>query len=151
MEENKTKGGEVMKDLGTFSGLIEMDTSKLKDQLNAISMAAGALAHNLAEIDATYAEGESGLYTKTMVDPVQEEVEAAVKEVSIEYGDVVMIRYAEDMDGVSGTFAKVVGITKHEDPMLYLQLVKPCVENNMHYKECSAKASRVSLIAKAVK
>jgi hypothetical protein len=140
-----------MKDLGLFSGELEFDTRKFQDQLNAISMAAGALAHNLKEIDATYAEGETGLYTKTMVDPVQEEVEEAVKEVSIEYGDVVMIRYAHDMDGVSGTFAKVVGIKREEDPTLHLQIIKPCAENSMHYKNCTTKASRVALIAKAVK
>jgi hypothetical protein len=58
-----------MKDLGVFSGSLELDTSKLKDQLKAIEMAAGALAHNLNEIDALYEEGEKGTYTKTMAKP----------------------------------------------------------------------------------
>lgn len=55
---------------------VELDTSKLVDQLNAIQMAVGALAHNLNEIDALYEEGEKGTYTETMTKP--EAVEAEV-------------------------------------------------------------------------
>ena len=65
-----------MKNIGLFSGSLELDTNKLQDQLNAIQMAAGALAHNLKEIDALYEEGEKGTYTETMTKP--EAVKAGV-------------------------------------------------------------------------
>ena len=58
--------------IGIGSYGVELDTSKLKDQLNAIQMAAGALAHNLNEIDALYEEGEKGTYTETMTAPEKE-------------------------------------------------------------------------------
>lgn len=101
-----------MKDLGLFSGTLEMNTEKLQDQLNAISMAAGALAHNLREIDATHAEGESGLYTKTMVDP------EPVKETKhwIEKDDLVMICKVGDGRGESpeliGLYGRVTRVAR---------------------------------------
>jgi hypothetical protein len=77
--------------LGLYSGAIELDTSKLKDQLKAIEMAAGALAHNLNEIDALYEEGEKETYTKTMAKP--EAFEPSIKD--IERDDIVLVTRGE--------------------------------------------------------
>jgi hypothetical protein len=137
-----------MKDLGLFSGTLEMDTNKLKDQLNAISMAAGALAHNLAEIDATYAEGESGLYTKTMVDP---EAVAAKPKQEIEAGDFVYIENAGKGRGETpqlvGLYGRVVSVAA--------KFVRVCVrEESEHFVQSLENyvcISQLRLIAKAVK
>jgi hypothetical protein len=126
-----------MKNIGLFSGELEFNTDKLQDQLNAISMAAGALAHNLREIDATHAAGETGTYTKAMVDPdpVSHEVER---------GDIVMIRQAIDKDGVSGSYARVLSNHREHGQRLELELSK-----GRNYVE--AYLRDVDLIAKAVK
>src|SRR5690349_19594110 len=116
-----------MKDLGLFSGTLEMDTKKLQMQLNAIKKATTILGDELAGIDRVYEEDE--------------EVGKLTKEVSIEYGDVVMIRYSTNKDGYGGTFAKVIGMDKQEDPVLILQLTKPCAENHMRSLECNSRAS----------
>lgn len=117
-----------MKDLGTFSGLIEMDTSKLKDQLNAISMAAGALAHNLAEIDATHAAGEKGSYTKAMVDP-EEPKEKYVGHGWVKHNDLVMICKAGDGRGESPEYIGLYGrVTK-----VYSEAVRVCIREDNEY------------------
>ena len=84
-----------MKNIGLFSGSLELDTSKLKDQLNAIQMAAGALTHNLNEIDALYEEGEKGTYTETMTKP--EAVKAGVN-----YNNLyLLLRDLRETDSIS--------------------------------------------------
>ncbi|OVE34830.1 hypothetical protein CCZ20_24580 [Priestia aryabhattai] len=130
--------------LGLYSGAIELDTSKLKDQLKAIEMAAGALAHNLNEIDALYEEGEKGTYTETMTKP------EAVEE-KIEVGDIVKIHHAMNMDGVSGIYAKVIGVDLHEvdnhGDWLTLEIRRWLDES----KRCQARSNHVELVAKGLK